>query len=103
MLCALQSLLTAQWPLELQQNKHSCIKQLQNVYLSPHAFGNIVGSFDLRNEAPDDTEMLDLSQVKTACIEGPSSFIHPFMHMSVCTCMHAYTHLCTQLPSCPSA
>ena len=67
----LQSLLTAQWPLELQHNKHSCIKQLQNVYLSPHEFGNIVGSFDLRSDAPDDAEMLDLSQVRCSSQKDP--------------------------------
>ena len=69
----LQSLLTAQWPLELQHNKHSCVKQLQNVYLSPHDFENIVGSFDLRSEAPDDTEMLDLSQVRR-CVQSCAVF-----------------------------
>lgn len=62
--CVLQSLLTARWPLELQQNKHSCIKQLQDVYLSADSFGSIVGSADLRGKVADDTtEFLDLSQV----------------------------------------
>ena len=59
----LQSLLTARWPLELHQNKHSCIKQLQDVYLSADSFGSIVGSADLRGKMADDTEFLNLSQV----------------------------------------
>ena len=55
----LQSLLTAKWPLELQRNKHSCIQQLADVYLSVTNFGEVVGVPGSGNGP----EFLDLSQV----------------------------------------
>ena len=70
---AVQSLLAARWPLELQQNKHSCIKQLQDVYLSLNSFGNVVGSADLRRIIPDETDFLDLTAVSVGL---PMIFCH---------------------------
>ena len=88
--CVLQSLLTARWPLELQHNKHSCVKQLQNVYLSPPYFGSIVGSFDARSEAPDDAEMLNLSQVRCSAWRH---FSHTIMPTSIHATIYAFNRV----------
>ena len=57
-----QSLLTARWPLALQQNKHSCIQQLQDVYLSVTNYGDVVGVPPI--DANVTSEFLDLSSVR---------------------------------------
>ncbi len=62
----LQSLLTAKWPLELQNNSHSCIQQLQDVYLSVTNFGEVVGvaaAVDSHSKVVNDSTFLDLTQV----------------------------------------
>ncbi|KAL0031937.1 hypothetical protein WJX79_006910 [Trebouxia sp. C0005] len=56
-----QSLLTARWPLALQQNKHSCIQQLQDVYLSVTNYGDVVGVPPIDGNGT--SEFLDLSSV----------------------------------------
>ena len=62
MMMHMQSLLTARWPLALQQNKHSCIQQLQDVYLSVTNYGDVVGvpPVDLNGSS----EFLDLVSVR---------------------------------------
>ncbi len=62
MMMHMQSLLTARWPLALQQNKHSCIQQLQDVYLSVTNYGDVVGvpPVDLNGSS----EFLDLFSVR---------------------------------------
>lgn len=58
----MQSLLTARWPLALQQNKHSCIQQLQDVYLCVTNYGEAVGVPP--TDASGNSEFLDLSSVR---------------------------------------
>ena len=58
----MQSLLTARWPLALQQNKHSCIQQLQDVYLSVTNYGDVVGVPPIDGNGT--SEFLDLSSVR---------------------------------------
>ena len=50
--------------MELQHNKHSCVKVLQSVYRSGHDCPNIMGFSDVHHEPQNDTEMLELSQVR---------------------------------------
>lgn len=67
MMMHMQSLLTARWPLALQQNKHSCIQQLQDVYLSVTNYGDVVGvpPVDLNGSS----EFLDLVSVRPCGID----------------------------------
>ncbi len=62
MMMHMQSLLTARWPLALQQNKHSCIQQLQDVYLSVTNYGDVVGVPPV--DVNGSSEFLDLSSVR---------------------------------------
>ncbi len=97
----MQSLLTARWPLALQQNKHSCIQQLQDVYLSVTNYGDVVGvpPIDVNGSA----EFLDLSSVRlrgsdmtepeverhVLCLLTNTAVV---IHISVClvSCLSAY-------------
>ena len=59
-----QALLTARWPLEMQQHRHSCIQQIQDIYKSSKGLPRLA-SWTPEGKWADGAEeiFIDLSQV----------------------------------------
>ena len=68
-----QALLTARWPLEMQQHRHSCIQQIQDIYKSskglPRLASQECSTWAPESKWADGTQeiFLDLSQVLFCC------------------------------------